>query len=212
MPAKPRAAILISGNGSNLQAIIDAVAEQRLDMDIALVVSNQEHANGLKRAQQAGITTRVIAHHGESRDEYDHRLLQCLQQANVELVVLAGFLRILSDAFVTHYLGRMINIHPSLLPRHKGLNTHRRVLQAGDETHGATVHFVVPELDAGPIILQASLHVAETESEQQLAERVLALEHQIYPMALQWVVSGMVRLVDGKLIKSREDLPVLLQY
>jgi len=212
MPEKIRAAVLISGNGSNLQAIIDAVKEQRLDMELALVISNRDNAFGLTRAHQAGVPTTVIKHEGESRLEYDHKLDQCLQQANIQLIILAGFLRILSDEFVHRHIGNLVNIHPSLLPRHKGLNTHRRVLQEGDTTHGATVHYVVPELDAGPIIVQASLQVQRNETEQQLAQRVLLLEHQIYPLALQWIVSQQIQLVDGKLVRSNPNLPQLLRF
>ena len=212
MSLQTRAAVLISGNGSNLQAIIDAVAEQRLDLHLALVISNRDNAYGLTRARQAGIPVVVLKHQGESREEYDRKLDHQLRQAKINLVILAGFLRILSDEFVQRHMGQLVNIHPSLLPRHKGLNTHRRVLQAGDKTHGATVHFVVPELDAGPIILQASLQVNADDNEQKLAQRVLQLEHMIYPMALQWIVHSQVKLVDGKLVKNDGDLPQLISF
>jgi len=209
---KPRAAVLISGNGSNLQAIIDAVAEKRLDLELSLVISNHADAYGIQRAQRAGIATRVIEPVNNNRREYDAKLEQCLQQAQIDLVILAGFLRILSDEFVQRFAGRLINIHPSLLPKHKGLHTHRRALESGDKVHGASVHFVVPELDAGPIIVQASLQIHADDSEQQLAQRVLQLEHQIYPMALQWIVEGKVKLIDGNLVKTNTDLPKLLHF
>jgi len=213
MPDKPRAAVLISGNGSNLQAIIDAVADKRLSLDIALVISNKANAFGLTRAKQAGIPYTVIqSENNENRTDYDRKLERCLQDAGVDLIILAGFLRILSDEFVQQHLGQLINIHPSLLPHFKGLNTHRRVLEAGERIHGASVHYVVPELDAGPIILQGCLHVDPHDSEQQLAQRVLELEHQIYPMALQWIIDKEVSLVDGKLVKTNADLPSLIRF
>ena len=210
---KPRAAVLISGSGSNLQALIDACRDSRLDLQLVHVISNRKNAYGLVRAQQAGIPCTIIeAGTNESRESYDKKLVQCLQNSNADLVVLAGFLRILSDGFVKHYLGRLINIHPSLLPRHKGLNTHRRALEAGDKQHGATVHYVVPELDAGPIIVQAALDIQVGENEQHLSQRVLALEHRIYPMALQWIVSGQIKFIDGKLVRLNTDLPSLINF
>lgn len=211
MANKPRSAVLISGNGSNLQAIAQAVADGKLDLDLSLVVSNRPQAYGLQRAQHAGIATECIIAQADDRDSYDRKLMQCLQTHNIELVVLAGFMRILSDSFVQHYMGKLVNIHPSLLPKYKGLNTHQRVLDAGDKRHGASVHYVLPELDAGPVILQASLEVNAHESAQQLAQRIHALEHKIYPLALQWIVTGDVSLNDGKLVKNPQ-LPDLLQF
>ena len=197
--------VLISGNGSNLQALIDAIRDDGLPVQIAAVVSNKADAFGLERAQQAGIPIEVIAATaGISRDDYDARLMACIDSYRPDLIVLAGFMRILSDGFVEHYLGRMINIHPSLLPKYKGLDTHRRVLEAGDKEHGATVHYVTPKLDSGPIIAQARIPVSAGETEAELVQRIHRLEHKIYPYAVQLIASGRLRFeqqgitLDGK--------------
>ena len=202
--------VLISGKGSNLQAIIDAIDEQGLATRIAAVISNKANAFGLERAQRASIPIEVItATAGTSRDDYDAKLMACIDAYQPDLIVLAGFMRILSDRFVEHYLGRMINIHPSLLPDYKGLDTHRRVLAAGEKHHGATVHYVTPELDSGPIIVQARIPVTEGETEAELVKRVHRLEHQIYPYAVQLIASGRLRLkhqtvmLDGKALGPR---------
>ena len=186
--------VLISGNGSNLQAIIDAITEQDLPAQIVAVISNKAGAFGLQRAEQANIPTEVIPAKGMSREEYDNTLMACIDRYQPELIVLAGFMRILSDKFVQHYLGRMINIHPSLLPAYKGLDTHRRVLAAGEKEHGATVHYVTPELDSGPIIVQARIAVAKNETEANLVQRIHQLEHQIYPHAIHLIATGRVKL------------------
>lgn len=203
--------VLISGRGSNLQAIIDAIHGEGLPARIVAVISNKADALGLQRAQQANIPTEVIAATGiRSRDDYDSQLMACIDRYEPDLIALAGFMRILSDRFVQHYLARMINIHPSLLPAYKGLDTHRRVLAAAEKEHGATVHYVTPELDSGPIIVQARIPVAENETEAELAQRVHQLEHKIYPYAVGLIAAGRLRLehqtvmLDGKPISPTE--------
>lgn len=183
-----RLAILISGNGSNLQAIIDQIAAGKLNARIDIVISDQPGAYGLERAARAGIATSVVkAVSGQQRNQYDRRLIEILDPLRPELLVLAGFMRILSPRFVQHYAGRIINIHPSLLPAYKGLNTHQRVLDAGDRYHGATVHFVTEELDAGEIILQSRIQIRPGETAKELQQRIHAEEHVIYPRAIAWL-------------------------
>lgn len=182
-----RVVVLISGNGSNLQAIIDKIAIDKIPAQVVAVISNRADAYGLTRAQNAGIPVEVINHSNhEDRTAFDESLQETIDAYQAELVVLAGFMRILTDDFVNHYAGRMINIHPSLLPKYQGLNTHRRVLEAGEKEHGASVHFVTPELDSGPVILQAKVAVEENDTEQTLAQRVHEVEHVIYPQAVKW--------------------------
>jgi phosphoribosylglycinamide formyltransferase-1 len=189
-----RVAVLISGRGSNLQSLIDAAdASYR----ITLVISNVEAAAGLEKARAAGIPTLVIPHGGKTREAFDTELDAALRAAGAELVVLAGFMRILSDGFVRDWEGRLINIHPSLLPAYKGTKVHERVIAAGDRESGASVHFVVPELDAGPVIAQAVVPVHPQDSAEDLAARVLAVEHKLYPDALKLLASGKVRLENG---------------
>jgi phosphoribosylglycinamide formyltransferase 1 len=175
--------ILISGRGSNMQAILEA----RLPLTVAAVISNDPEAGGLATAQKHGIATRVVDHRPHrDRAAFDAALGREIDSFNPDLVVLAGFMRILTDGFVNRYLGRLINIHPSLLPAFTGLHTHRRALEAGVKVHGCTVHFVTPELDHGPIVIQAAVPVRDDDSEDALAARVLAEEHRIYPQALRW--------------------------
>jgi phosphoribosylglycinamide formyltransferase-1 len=196
-PAKPRIAVLISGSGTNLQAFIDCAAAGKLEAEITLVLANRPDAYGLERARQAGIPTAVIRHGDfESREAFDRAVAQRLDEAGVELVVLAGFMRILSPWFVNRYRGRLLNIHPALLPRFPGLDTHQRVLDAGDEHHGSTVHFVTEELDAGPCILQGRLPVSPSTTADELMARVQQVEHRIYPRAVNWVATGRARFVD----------------
>ncbi len=179
-----RVAILISGSGSNLQSFIDRVASDELDLDIVLVFSNRADAYGLTRASKAGIETCCIDHSGYAdRESFDEALAAQLDTHAPDLLILAGFMRILSPWFVSHYEGRILNIHPALLPAYPGLDTHQRVLDAGETWHGSTVHFVTEELDGGPGILQGRLQVDTSESAQALATRVQAIEHQIYPEA-----------------------------
>lgn len=190
--------VLVSGGGTNLQSIIDAVQSQELPVDIRAVISNRTGAYGLERAAQAGIPGEVLNHKDfPDRESYDRALIDLIDRYTPGLVVLAGFMRILSDDFVRHYEGRMVNIHPSLLPKYRGLNTHQRCLEAGDAEHGATVHFVTPELDAGPVIIQARVPVKPGDSPEALAARVLKEEHRIYPTAIRWFAEGRLELKNG---------------
>jgi phosphoribosylglycinamide formyltransferase-1 len=188
-----RAAVLISGRGSNLQALLDAAADPAFPVEIVLVISNREDAFGLQRAAQAGVESRVIDHRVYAdRAAFDGAMDAVLRAGCIGLVCLAGFMRLLTPAFVDAWYLRMINIHPSLLPSFRGLHTHRQALEAGVRLHGCTVHFVTPELDDGPIILQAAVPVLAGDDEDRLAERVLAAEHQAYPLALRLVGAGRV--------------------
>jgi len=193
---KKRVAILISGRGSNMTALIAAASTEDYPAEIALVVSNRPDAAGLHRARADGIPTAVIDHtqFGGDREAFEQALDRKLGEYRIDIVCLAGFMRLLTPWFVERWSGRMLNIHPSLLPRFKGLDTHRRALAAGVKRHGATVHFVVPEMDAGPIVLQDSVAVLENDTEQTLAARVLELEHQIYPRALRAVAQGLTKV------------------
>lgn len=210
-----RTAILISGSGTNLQAFIDRVAGGNLDLELSIVFSNRPDAYGLERARKAGIPTECIEH-GKfpSREMFDRAVAAVLDAYEPELIILAGFMRILSPWFVDHYEGRILNIHPALLPRYPGLDTHQRVLDAGDEWHGSTVHFVTPELDAGPRILQGRLRVDLNESADELQHRVQAIEHQIYPEAAGLVGSGKVAFRSGETLIDGEiaDEPVLRTF
>ena len=197
--------VLISGNGSNLQAIIDAIKEQGLRAEVRAVISNNSDAYGLSRARNAGIAAEVLDHRNfPSREAYDQELQLLIDRYQPDLVVLAGFMRILTEEFVNHYHGRMLNIHPSLLPKYQGLNTHQRVLEAGDNVHGVSVHFVTPELDGGPVILQAEVPVHPGDSPDDLAQRVHQQEHVIYPLVIRWfiekrlVLEGETVRLDGK--------------
>ena len=182
-------AVLISGEGSNLQAIIDAIAADSLDAQIEIVVSDQEKANGLNRARMAGSDVAVVkAVQGQTREVYDLRQLETLAPRTPDLSVLAGVMRRLSAAFVQRLAGKIINIHPSLLPAYKGLNTHQRVLDAGERYHGATVHFVTEELDAGEPIIQSRIEINADDDAASLQQRIHAEEHIIYPRAIQWLI------------------------
>lgn len=207
------AVILISGNGSNLQAILDAVQYEHLPITIRAVISNNATAHGLQRAQQAGIPTHVIPHQDyASREVFDQVLQKTIDQYQPEMVILAGFMRILTEDFVSHFEGRLLNIHPSLLPKYQGLNTHQRVLDAGEMEHGATVHFVTHELDGGPAILQVHVPVTPGESAQQLAQRVLTYEHKIYPQVIRWFAEGRLSLQSNKVVFDGKALQQPLQY
>ncbi len=187
--------VLISGNGSNLQAIIDEIQRAALSVKIELVISNRADAYGLKRARQANIDTAVLDHRDyPDRKKFDRALAELIDQFDRPLVVMAGFMRILSDEFVNRYHGRLINIHPSLLPKYRGLNTHQRVLAAGDKHHGASVHFVTPDLDAGPVILQGRVDVLAGDTEDSLRRRVHEMEHLIYPRVVRWFANHQVQL------------------
>lgn len=195
MSARKRVAILISGRGSNMTALIEAASETDFPAEIALVISNQPDAKGLELAQARGIATAVVDHRAyASRETFDAALATKLADAHIDIVCLAGFLRMLTAGFVEAWRGRMLNIHPSLLPEFKGLDTHARALAANAKIHGCTVHFVVPELDSGPIVLQARVPVVEGDDADSLAERVLSAEHRIYPAALKLVAQGKVSI------------------
>ncbi len=190
-----RIVILISGRGSNLQAILAATARGDLPVDIAAVISNCPTASGLEYARQAGVVTAILDHRQfVDRAEFDAQLRDLIDHYQPDLVLLAGFMRILTDSFVNHYRGKLLNIHPSLLPRYRGLHTHERVLAAGECEHGASVHFVTPELDSGPVILQAKVPVFPTDTPDQLAARVLQQEHRIYPQVIRWFAEGRIQL------------------
>ncbi len=199
MPARCKTAILISGKGTNLQAFIDLANDGQLALDLSVVFSNRPDAYGLVRAEKAGIATACVEH-GKfaDRESFDNAVAAKLANWKPDLLILAGFMRILSAGFVERYAGKILNIHPALLPLHPGLNTHQRVLDAGDAWHGSTVHFVTKELDAGPRILQGRLCVNAHESANELAARVQMIEHQIYPQAASWVGSGRVEYRDGQ--------------
>lgn len=196
MPSKTcNVVVLLSGSGSNLQALIDSNSASDSPVRIRAVISNRADAYGLERAKAAGIDTAVLAHTGfDGREAFDAALMALIDGFAPDLVVLAGFMRILSGGFVRHYQGRLLNIHPSLLPKYKGLHTHQRALEAGDAEHGCSVHFVTEELDGGPLVVQAVVPVATDDTEQTLAERVHLQEHQIYPLAVRWFAEGRLRL------------------
>lgn len=193
--------ILISGGGSNLQAIIDRINDKTLNARICAVISNVADAFGLQRAKNANIATETIVHQKyDSREAFDTALIIKIEQYQPKLVVLAGFMRILSDDFVNHFSGKMINIHPSLLPKHRGLHTHRRALENGDKEHGLSIHYVSTELDGGPLILQKSIPVLANDTKESLASRVLTEEHQAYPKVIQWFAQQRVQLIDNRVI------------
>ncbi|MDD2057905.1 phosphoribosylglycinamide formyltransferase [Pseudomonas sp. GD03860] len=196
MPSKPcDVVVLLSGTGSNLQALIDSVRTGDSPVRIRAVISNRADAYGLQRAQQAGIDTAVLDHKAfEGREAFDAALVELIDGYQPQLVVLAGFMRILSAGFVRHYQGRLLNIHPSLLPKYKGLHTHQRALEAGDKEHGCSVHFVTEELDGGPLVVQAVIPVELDDTPETLAQRVHSQEHQIYPLAVRWFAEGRLRL------------------
>ena len=183
-----RIVVLISGSGTNLQAIIDASKADDYPGSIVGVVSNKSDAYGLTRAENANIATIALSHKDfDSRERYDQALIAEIDKLSPDVIVLAGFMRILSPAFVKHYQGKLLNIHPSLLPKYQGLNTHQRAIDAGDKVHGVSVHFVTEELDGGPVILQAKVPVFEGDSSDDLAARVHEQEHRIYPLVVKWL-------------------------
>jgi phosphoribosylglycinamide formyltransferase-1 len=215
MAARCKTAILISGSGTNLQAFIDAAARGALNLELSVVLSNRPDAFGLVRANEAGIPTVCIDHrHYSDRRSFDSAVNSKLDEWRPELLVLAGFMRILSAGFVENYAGKIVNIHPALLPAYPGLNTHQRVLDAGDKWHGSTVHFVTEELDGGPRILQGRLPVIEGESARSLAARVQSVEHQIYPEAAGWVGEGRVEFREGRayIDGAAADEPVIQTF
>ena len=200
--------VLISGNGSNLQAIIDACEQKKINGTIRAVFSNKADAFGLERARDAGIAAHALgASQFASREAFDRELVQEIDAYAPDVVVLAGYMRILSPAFVAHYAGRLLNIHPSLLPKYPGQHTHRQVLDNGDEEHGTSVHFVTDELDGGPVILQAKVPVFAGDSEEDVTARVQAQEHAIYPLVVSWFVDGRLAMRDGAAWLDGAPLP-----
>jgi phosphoribosylglycinamide formyltransferase 1 len=204
--ARLKVAVLISGRGSNLQALIDACAQRDFPAEIRLVLSNRGDAQGLERAAQAGVATQVIPHRDyATRDAFDAALDAALQGAGIELVCLAGFMRLLGATFVERWRDRLVNIHPSLLPEFRGLDTHARALKAGVRFTGCTVHYVRAAVDDGPIIVQKKVPVLPGDDEATLAARVLAAEHRLYPLALALVAAERVRTVDGRCLLEGAD-------
>ena len=202
--ARKRVAVLISGRGSNMAALIDAASDPAYPAEIALVLSNSPDAGGLGVANSKGIKTEIVDHKkfGKDRAGFEQAVQGVLDANEIQFVCLAGFMRLLTPAFVTHWHGRMLNIHPALLPSFKGLDTHERAIAEGVKIHGATVHFVVPEMDSGPIIAQAAVPVLKGDTPQTLASRVIQAEHRIYPLALRWLAEGKLKIVDGRCINS----------
>jgi phosphoribosylglycinamide formyltransferase-1 len=207
--SRKRVAVLISGRGSNMAALIEAAKTNDYPAAIALVVSNIPGAGGLATARAAGIATEVVDHtkYGKDRVAFERALQAVLEQHRIDIVCLAGFMRLLTPWFVGQWQGRLLNIHPALLPAFKGLDTHKRALEAGAKIHGATVHFVVPEMDAGPIIAQGAVMVRADDTEASLAARVLAIEHKIYPLALKLVAEGRVRVENGRCLIDGRPVP-----
>ncbi|WP_278408984.1 phosphoribosylglycinamide formyltransferase [Pseudomonas rhodesiae] len=213
MPATCDVVVLLSGTGSNLQALIDSTRTGDSPVRIAAVISNRSDAYGLQRARDAGIETRSLDHTAfDGREAFDRALVELIDAFDPKLVVLAGFMRILSADFVRHYAGRLLNIHPSLLPKYKGMHTHQRAIDAGDREHGCSVHFVTEELDGGPLVVQAVVPVESDDSAQTLAQRVHTQEHRIYPLAVRWFAEGRLilgdqgALLDGQLLAASGHL------
>ncbi|NVJ66101.1 MAG: phosphoribosylglycinamide formyltransferase [Gammaproteobacteria bacterium] len=193
-PKKASIVVLISGNGSNLQALIDAQSKGLFLGDIQAVISNKPSAYGLERAENANIDAICVDHtRFDNKSSFELQLIETIDIYQPDIVVLAGFMRILSSDFVQHYLGKIINIHPSLLPKYKGLHTHRQVLENGDKEHGTTVHFVTAELDGGPIIAQRRIDVETDDTEQSLVEKIQQQEHQLYPQVVSWICAGRLK-------------------
>jgi phosphoribosylglycinamide formyltransferase-1 len=206
--APTRLVVLISGSGSNLQAIIDSCESGEINAHIAAVISNKADAYGLERAKKAGIATAVLSHKDfATREAYDEQLLHVIDSFEPNLVVLAGFMRILTSNLVQKYSGKMLNIHPSLLPKYQGLNTHQRAIDANDEFHGVSVHFVTEELDGGPVILQAKIAILENDTADTLAERVHEQEHIIYPLVVKWFSEQRLKMEADYAVLDKKQLP-----
>ncbi|TNC82009.1 MAG: phosphoribosylglycinamide formyltransferase [Oleiphilus sp.] len=204
----PVIVVLISGTGSNLQALIDEVRNENIPATIAAVISNKPGVEGLDRARKAEITAEVVDHtRFDQREEFDLNLIRAIDKYQPDLIVLAGFMRILTADFVKRYEGRLLNIHPSLLPKYPGLNTHQRALDAGDQHHGVTTHFVTADLDSGPNIIQAQVPVLPQDTPETLAARVREQEHVIYPITVKWFVQGRVKMLDHAAFLDGEPLP-----
>ena len=200
--------VLISGSGSNLQAFIDSAADGSLGGEVAAVISNRPGVLGLQRAIDAGIPAQTVDHKAfDSRETFDNTLADCVDQHNPDIVILAGFMRILTPAFIRRYQGRMLNIHPSLLPKYPGLNTHQRAIDAGDKEAGATVHFVTEELDGGPPVLQARVAIEDGDNSDKLARRILQYEHKIYPLAASWLCQGRLKMDGENVMLDNQLLP-----
>ena len=203
-----RVVVLISGSGSNLQAIIDACKADAFPAQVVGVISNKADVFGLTRAENAQISNQVISHKAyEDRASYDRALMSAINQYTPDLVVLAGFMRILTPAFVQQYSGKLLNIHPSLLPKYQGLNTHQRAIDAGDKEHGVSVHFVTEELDGGPVILQAKVPIFPEDNAEDLASRIHVQEHKIYPLVVNWFCAGRIIMSGDKAVLDEVCLP-----
>ena len=195
-----RAVILISGNGSNLQFLIDNA--KKIDLEICSVISNKEDAFGLKRAERANISTNFVdPNRFESREDFDKQLITIIDELDIGLIILAGYMRILSSDFINHFAGKILNIHPSLLPKFPGLNTHRKVIDAKEKYHGATVHFVTEELDGGPIINQEIVEIDPIDTEYSLAQKVLEKEHILYPRVIHWYTQNRLKLINNNCVE-----------
>ena len=207
--SRKRVAVLISGRGSNMAALSEAAKDKTYPAEIALVLSNRADAGGLLVAHAAGIATEAVEHtqFGKDRAGFERAMQATLEKHRIEIVCLAGFMRLLTAEFVGRWQGRMLNIHPALLPAFKGLDTHKRALEAGAKVHGATVHFVVPEMDSGPIIAQGAVSVATGDTEELLAARVLKVEHRIYPLALKLLAEGRIRVENGHCLIDGKPVP-----
>ena len=204
----PNIVVLISGSGSNLQAIIDACKAQQIDATISGVISNKADAYGLTRAEEAGIANQVLSHKDyATRESYDLALIDAIEAYKPDLIVLAGFMRILTPAFVDNFSGKLLNIHPSLLPKYQGLHTHQRAIDAGDEEHGVSVHFVTEELDGGPVILQAKVPIFPEDNADDLAMRVHEQEHRIYLLVVKWFCQGRLKMVENLAYLDDQPLP-----
>ena len=206
---RKRVAVLISGRGSNMAALIEAAKDKNYPAEIVLVVSNRPDAGGLVTARTAGIATEVVDHarYGKDRAAFERALQALLEKHRIEIVCLAGFMRLLTSWFVGQWQNRLLNIPPALLPAFKGLDTHKRALQAGAKVHGATVHFVVPEMDSGPIIAQGAVAVQPDDTEEKLAARVLGVEHRIYPLALKLLAENRIRVENGHCLIDGVPVP-----
>jgi len=195
-----RAVILISGNGSNLQSLIDNA--KKIDLEICSVISNKEDAFGLKRAERANISTNFVdPNRFESREDFDKQLIAIIDELDIGLIILAGYMRILSSDFINHFAGKILNIHPSLLPKFPGLNTHRKAIDAKEKYHGATVHFVTEELDGGPIISQEIVEIDPIDTEYSLAQKVLEKEHILYPRVIHWYTQNRLKLINNNCVE-----------
>lgn len=200
--------VLISGSGSNLQALLDSCAAGFIPGKITGVISNKANAFGLKRAETAGVSTVVLSHKGfDSREHYDRALIASIEQFKPDLIVLAGFMRILTPEFVQHFSGKLLNIHPSLLPKYQGLATHQRAIDAGDTVHGCSVHFVTEQLDGGPVILQAKVPIFQGDDASVVAERVHTQEHLIYPLVVRWFCQDRLQQDANKALLDGQVLP-----